>query len=221
MADRATLVVENRESKKEKAKQLRRDGWIPAVVYGQGTNTQIKVEMLPLRRVLREAGTTSLIDLHMGSANMTVVAKDVQQHPTNGNLIHVDFYEVDMKEKLVVEATLVPIGVAAPVEEGLGTTSMVIYSVEVECLPDNLISEIEVDLSRIENTDDVITVADLPVPEDVSILTDPEAIVAQFDFVQEEDVEEEEEELMFAPSAEDVEVIGRGKAEDEEEEDEE
>jgi large subunit ribosomal protein L25 len=220
MAERANLVVEARDSSKEKAKQLRRLGWIPAVVYGQGSNKDIKVERLPLRRVLRNAGTTSLIDLQVGNDNVTVLAKEVQQHPTRGDLIHVDFYEVNMKEKLIVEAALVPVGVAPPVEEGLGTTSLVIYSVEVECLPGNLISEIEIDMSMIETPDDVITVADLTVPEGVEVLTEPDFVVARFDFIQEEEEEEEEEELLFAPSADDVEVIGKGKA-DEEEEDEE
>ena len=217
MADRVNLVVESRQTATEKAKNLRKDGWIPGVIYGQGENVNIKVENLSLRRVLRDAGMTNLIDINVGKERHTVLAKDIQKHPTRGDLIHIDFYEVDMTEKLVVDAALRMIGEAPPVTEGLGTTSLVLYSVQIECLPDKLISEIEVDLSLIETPEDMITVSQLEIPEGVTILTDPEVVIARFEYVQaEEEEEEEEEELMFAPAADEVEVISKGKQEEEE-----
>jgi large subunit ribosomal protein L25 len=149
------------------------------------------------------------------------LAKDVQVHPTRGNLIHVDFYEVNMSEKIIVQASLITTGIAAPEEEGLGSVSQVLYEVDIECLPDNLISEMTVDLTQISTPDDMILVKDLPVPEDVAVLNDPEAVVARFEYIQAEEEEAEEEELVFAPAADEVEVIGRGKADEEEEEPEE
>ncbi|MDX1613990.1 MAG: 50S ribosomal protein L25 [Candidatus Promineifilaceae bacterium] len=218
MAERASLTADKRNIAGKKAKQLRRRGYIPAVIYGQGDSLLIQVENLPLRRVLRDAGTTNLIDIQVDNGTRTVLAKDVQTHPTRGSLIHVDFYEVNMQEKIVVEAALVPTGIAPPVVDGLGTTPLVVHAVEIECLPDNLISEIEVDLTQIETPEDMISVGDLPVPEGVDILTDLSLTVARFEYLREEEEEEEEEDLLFAPSAEDVEVIGKGKAEEEEEE---
>jgi large subunit ribosomal protein L25 len=167
--------------------------------------------------VLRTAGETNLIYVEIdGGGKRTVLAREVQAHPTRGDLIHVDFYEVNMKEKIVVEAALVAVGEAAPVADGLGSTPLVLYSVEIECLPDNLISEIEVDLSKIETPDDVIHVSDLVVPKDVEILTDPEEVVARFEYLQlEEEAEEEEEESFLESAADEVEVIARGKKEEE------
>lgn len=218
MSERPNIAADPRPVTGKKAKQLRRQGVIPAVIYGQGQNLNIQVENLSLLRVLREAGTTNLIDVSVGEEKHTVLAKEVQVHATRGDLIHVDFYEVDMKEKLVVEAALVPVGIAAPVEDGLGTTAMVTMSLEIECLPDNLISEIEVDLTKIQTPDDVVLVSDLDVPEGVEILAEPDVVVARFDYIQlvEEEEEEEEEELLMA-AADDVEVIAKGKQAEEEE----
>jgi large subunit ribosomal protein L25 len=219
MSERAKLVAEARKTTGKKSKQLRRQGVIPAVIYGQGQNLNIQVENLSLMRVLRDAGTTNLIDISVGDESHTVLAKEVQVHVTRGDLIHVDFYEVDMMEKLIVEASLVPVGTAAPVEDGLGTIGMVIVTLEIECLPGNLISEIEVDVSRIETPDDVVLVRDLEVPEGVEILADPDEVVARFDYIQlvEEEEEEEEEGLLMADAADEVEVIAKGKQADEEE----
>lgn len=220
MSERATLAAVTRDVTGKKAKQLRRQGVIPAVIYGQGENLNIQVENLSLMRVLRDAGTTNLIDISIGDESHTVLAKEVQVHVTRGDLIHVDFYEVNMQEKLIVEAALVPVGIAAPVEEGLGTTALVTVILEIECLPSNLISEIEVDLTRIETPDDVVLVSDLEVPEGVEILAEPDQVVARFDYIQivEEEEEEEEEGLMMAEAADEVEVIGKGKQAEEEEE---
>ncbi len=218
MADRLQIVAEERSASRKDAKKLRRDGWIPAVIYGQELTKTVKIENLPLRRVLRSAGTTNLIDLAIGGKKHTVLAKDVQVHPTRGSLIHVDFYEVNMSEKIVVEASLITTGVAAPEEEGLGTASQVLHDLEIECLPDNLVSEIVVDLSMIKAPEDMITVQDLTVPEGITVLSDPEAIVARFEYIQAEEVEAEEEELVFAPAADEVEVIGRGKTDEDEDE---
>lgn len=217
MSDREILVAESRSVADEKAKVLRKHGWIPAVVYGQGDNQHIKVENLALSRVLRTAGMTNLIDLSVDESKYTVLAKDIQTHPTRGALVHVDFYEVNMQEKLIVEAALIMVGIASPEAEGLGAATLTVHSVEIECLPGNLVSEIEVDMSLIETSDDVIAISDLEVSEGVTILGSPDTVVAAFEFMRaEEEEEEEEEDLFIEPSADDVEVISKGKQEEEE-----
>lgn len=217
MSERETLVAESRSVAEEKAKHLRKDGWIPAVVYGQRDNQHLKIENLALSRALRSAGTTNLIELTINDSKRTVLAKEIQVHPTRGELVHVDFYEVNMQEKLVVEASLVMAGVAGPEADGLGAATLTIHSVEIECLPDNLVSEIEVDMSLIETPDDVITVGNLIVSEGVTILSPADTIVAAFEYMRAEvEEEEEEEELFITPSADEVEVISKGKQEEEE-----
>jgi large subunit ribosomal protein L25 len=213
MDERTTLDAETRVVAEERAKNLRRDGMIPAVIYGQGDNTLLKVENLALRRVLREAGTTNLIDINVENETHTVVVREVQSHVTRGDLIHVDFFEVDMHAKIIVDAELSTVGIAAPVSDGLGTTALVLYSVQIESMPEDMISQIEVDMSLIENPDDMIYVRDLPIPPGIEVLTDPDAVVVRFEYtpIEEEEEEEVDEDLMFAPTADEVEVITKGK----------
>jgi large subunit ribosomal protein L25 len=219
MAERVSIDGEQRSRTGKKASQLRSEGWIPGVIYGQGDNLVIQVEDGMLTRALREAGTTNLIDITIGKDERTVLAKDVQRHVTRGDLIHVDFYEVNMSETIIVEAALVTIGEAAPVTDGLGTTSQVMYTLEIECLPDKLLSEIVVDLSLIESPEQMIHVRDLSVPPGVDVLADPDTVVARFEYLQAEiEEEEEEEELLFAQEADEVEVISKGKQDEDGEE---
>ncbi len=216
MSDRIVIEAEAREVIGKQTSQLRREGWIPGVIYGRKTQKSVQMEQKALRRALRTVGTTQLADLSFGGKSHTVIVREIQQHPTRGDIVHVDFMEVDMKVKLRSSAELVSIGEAAPEEEGLGVATMMLREVEIESLPDDLVAQIEVDLSAIATPDDVIYVSDLKVPDGVEIMTDPEMVVARFTYAAAE--EEEEEVVEDEESAEDVEVIARGKRDDEEEE---
>jgi large subunit ribosomal protein L25 len=219
--ERLTITAEIRELTGKKVKQLRREGITPAVVYGASEAVNIQLNSHNLYRILRQTGGSNLIDLEIGSEKRTVLARDIQQHVTRGDLIHVDFLEVDLKTSIIGEAELVAVGESPAMEEGTGTITFATRSVEIEALPEDLVSEIEVDISLIVTTDDVITIADLEAPKGVTIITDQEATVASFSFDRaEEEEEEEEEELLegeFEPAADSVEVIGKGKDDDEEE----
>lgn len=210
MSDRVTIVAEPRTTIGKKTKQLRRDGFVPGVVYGQGNLLHVQMPANELRRALRKVGTTHLADLDVAGDHHTVLVREIQQHVTRGDLIHIDFYEVDMMATLTSEAELVADGEAKPTREGLGTPVLVLRSVEIECRPDALISELTVDFSKIQTPDDVIYVKDLVPPKGVKILTDPEAAVTTFQYAQAGEEEADE----FAPAADAVEVIGRGKKEE-------
>jgi large subunit ribosomal protein L25 len=216
MSDRVTIVAEPRTVTGKKVNKLRRDGYVPGVIYGQSEPVKIQMDVKPLRRALRIAGTGQLVEIDIDGKGYTVLAREIQQHVTRRDIIHVDFMEVDMASTIRSEADLVSVGESPLTEAGEGIIAQVLHSVEIECLPDALISQIEFDISTIETTDDSITVADLVVPEGVDILTDPETLIARFEYtpVEEEEEEEEFEEM----EAGDVEVIGR---EEEEEIDEE
>ena len=201
----------------KQVKQLRRDGLVPGVIYGQEKPRHIQADRVPLRRVLRQAGSNELINVNLGDETITVLAREIQQHPTRGDLIHVDFYEVDMQEKITAEVTLVTVGEPDAELQMLGQVGQSLHSIEVECLPADLISEIEVDISPVDSPDDVIYVRDLELPEGLTLLTDPETAVTTFNYYREEEEEEEEEELLFAPAADEVEVISKGKEAEEEE----
>jgi large subunit ribosomal protein L25 len=102
-------------------------------------------------------------------------------------------------------------------EDGLGSDVLSLTSVEIEALPDDLIAEIEVDVSQLESADSTILVRDLPVPDGVAILVDPETAVARFEYTRLEEEEEVEELEGFEPTADSVEIIEKGKVEEEEE----
>ncbi len=214
MSERIIIEAEPREVIGKQVGQLRRDGWIPGVVYGRKSPQSVQMEQKALRRALRVVGTTSLADLNIGGKTRTVLVREIQQHPTRGDLVHIDFLEVDMKVKLRSTAVLVGVGEAAPEAEGLGVAITVLHEVEIECLPDDLVSEITFDLSAIQMPEDLIHVKDLVVPKDVEILTDPDQLVARFEYAQAET--EEEEDVVEGEMGEDVEVIVKGKKEEEE-----
>lgn len=208
MSDRINIVAEPRAVVGKKVKQLRQQGWIPAVVYGQGTPVNIKVENAPLRRALRKAGTNDLLDVVLGDTSYTVLAREVQRHVTRGDLIHVDFLEVDLKATIAAEAQLVAVGSSGLEAEGVAVLAL--RAVEIECLPEALVDQLEVDLSLIDSVDGVLHVSDLVPPKGVTINTDPETVVARFERFREEVVETEEEEE-YEALADSVEVIRKAR----------
>jgi large subunit ribosomal protein L25 len=216
--ERLAIDADVREITGKKVKQLRREGITPAVIYGATDPINVQLDTRTLRRVLRQAGGANLIDIKLGKDKRTVLARDIQQHVTRGDLVHVDFLEVDLKIAISGEAELVAVGVSEAMAEGTGTISFAMRTIEIEALPEDLVSEIEVDISLIVSTDDVITVADLVAPQGVTFLSDPEDTVASFAFDRAAIEEEEEEEGLegdFEPSADSVEVISKGKEEEE------
>jgi large subunit ribosomal protein L25 len=217
MTDRIIIEAEQREVIGKQVNQLRRSGWIPGVVYGRNDPVSIQMEQKALRRALRTVGTTNLAELKFGNNTKTVLVRDIQQHLTRGDILHVDFLEVDMASTIRSEAELVAIGEAPPEADGLGVVTLMLRQVEIECLPDNLISQIEIDMSTFTSPEDIIHVSDIPVPSGVTILTDPDTIVARFEYVTAEEEVEEEEIVEEEDVAEDVEVISKGKKEEEEE----
>ncbi len=212
------LKTQKRTMLGKKVKNLRREGLIPAVLYGREADSiPLQVEELDLNRVLAQAGEHRLIALKIGKSRkpQMVLTRDVQRDVITLRPIHVDFYVVVMTEKLTTEVPLVLVGEApAMIQEG----AMVLQNldeVEIECLPGDLPEAIEVDLSSLEEIDQAIHVKDLKVPPAVEILTDAEEIVAKVGWAAAEEVEVEE----AAPVApEEVEVIAKGKEEEPEEE---
>ncbi len=216
MSDNLVIAAEPRTVVGKKVKVLRKNGIIPGVIYGQGEPVNVQMENLSLRRVLRVASTTQLIDVELDGKTHTVLAREIQQHVTRGDLIHVDFMEVDMKSTITAVAELVIVGQSVPAADGLGSDVLPLHSVDIECLPGDLISEIEVDVSQIDSPDTILYISDLEVPKGITILTDPETAVARFQYAAVEEEEPLEEE--YETSVEGVEIIGEAEEEEEAEE---
>lgn len=203
----------------KKVKQLRRQGFIPGVVYGAALEEPISVQVdaRELRKALQEAGVSHLIDLRIEgrSRPVSVLVRDVQRDPVRHTLIHVDFLAVRMDEAVRIEVPVHLTGEPASVAQNIAIVSQVLEEVEVEALPANLPSSIEVDVTDLlKEVGDVLTVADLPVPEGVEIITEGDIAVAVLEPLRaEEAVEAESTEAPAA--AGDVEVIGEREEEEE------
>lgn len=203
----------------KKVKQLRREGFIPGVVYGAALEEPISVQVdaRELRKVLQEAGVSHLIDLRIEgrSRPVNVLVRDVQRDPVRQTLLHVDFLAVRMDETVRIEVPIHLTGEPAPVAQNIALVSQVLEEIEVEALPAHLPSEIEVDVTDLlKEVGDVLTVADLPVPEGVEIITEGDIAVAVLEPLRaEEAVEAESTEAPAA--AGDVEVIGEREEEEE------
>jgi large subunit ribosomal protein L25 len=210
------LKAEKRTIIRKRVKGLRRDGLVPAVLYGPKTEPiPIQCDGRELQRVLARAGGTNLISLRIGDAGRPkmALAREAQRDAITNQIYHVDFYQVVMTEKVKTEVYLVLSGQPLLVQQNVAMLLQGTDSVEVECLPGDLIHSIEVDLSTLLEIDDAIYVKDLQVPENITILTDGDELVAKVQRLRVVEEEEEVEEVVeVAP--EEVEVIAKGKEEE-------
>jgi large subunit ribosomal protein L25 len=210
------LSVQARTVTGKQVKSLRKEGQVPMVVYGYKTEPiNLQGPEFDTRRAVAKAGG-QLMSLHIDGEDepRMTLAWEVQRDTITGKVLHVDFYEVDITERIEVEVPLSLVGEPRMVNTGLAVLVHVLNEVEIECLPLDIMQTIEVDVSKLVTLDDEIHVKDLVVPDNVKILTPGDELVAKLEPVEEEE-EEEVEEVAEAPSVEDVEVIQRGKVEEE------
>ena len=206
------LKAEKRTIIGKRVKGLRREGIIPALLYGPKTEPiPIQCDERELQRVLARAGGTNLISVRIGDAGKPkmTLASEVQRDAITNELYHVDFYQVVMTEKVSAEVNIVFTGQSPAVQQADAMLLQGADSVEIECLPGDLIHSIEVDLSTLLEIDDAIYVKDLQVPANVAILTDGDELVAKVQRLRLAEEEEVEEEVAVAP--EEVKVIAKGK----------
>ena len=182
------------------ARVLRRAGQIPAVLYGRKIEpVLLSVNTKDLEQILKK-GSFGQVILNLVIQNgkkvtKSAMIKELQTHPVSGNLIHIDFYEVDMKRQIKVMVPVVTTGKAAGIEEG-GLLNIVSRELEVFCLPGDIPEAIEIDISEL-GIGDSIHIEDVPLGENVEVSADVNFTVVTVlsPKVEEEVVEEEEEEL--------------------------
>jgi len=174
------LHASNRTVIGKQVKRLRSKELIPAVVYGPDTpSLAIQIPERTLFATLQQAGSTQLINLFVDKeADSTVVlARDVQRDMFTSRLLHVDFYQVRLTEKVKTTPRLVVVGESPAVKSGTGVMIHGMTEIEVECLPTDLIDSIPVDVSGLETLEDSVVVGDLPIPHGVTFLADPDDVV--------------------------------------------
>ncbi|HEY4190020.1 MAG TPA: 50S ribosomal protein L25 [Candidatus Limnocylindrales bacterium] len=180
MSDRPRLAAASRTVTGKAVASIRREGRIPAVVFGHGTASEpVSIDAHEFDQLRRRTGGSTLIDLTVDSdKSRPVLVHGVQIHPTNRRPLHVDLFVVRMTEELTVEVPLVGTGVASASDNG-GTLVHPTSTVRVRALPGNLPDSLSYDLSPLTSYDVTITVADLTAPEGVTIVADPAEVVAR------------------------------------------
>ena len=210
-----TLQTKPREITGKKVKALRKKGLLPGVVYSEGKPADsIELNLGEFQKVWKEAGESSIIELDMDGQKKNVLIKDVQIDPARDTPIHVDFYSVRMDKRIKAMVPLNFMGEALAVKNSGGVLVKVIYELEVEALPANLPSELEVNISKLATFEDRFSVSDLKLSEGVKVLANRQEIIA----LVEEPRAEEKEAPQEEPGLEKIEVVGeKGKEEKAEE----
>ena len=176
------LTVTQREGKgKQAAKRLRREGQIPAILYGGATPEPIAVDPKAVLKMIHgHEGTTQLLSLRFdggaASSRMAII-RDMQFDPVSEDLLHVDLQEVAADRAITVRVAVHPVGEAVGVRDTKGILSLVLHELEISCLPTNIPQRIDADVSELA-IGDVLTVRNLVAPEGVRILNDPGQAIA-------------------------------------------
>lgn len=165
------LRAKTRQEKKKKVNYLRQQGKIPAVLYGHKIKpVNLALDYSNFEKVFKQAGESTLVDLVVDDARpVKVLVQDYQADPVTDRFIHVDFHQVKMDEKITTEIPLKFIGEAPAVKEIGGVLVTSLDTLQVECLPQDLVTEIEVDLSSLNEFDTAIHVSEIKIPPGITI----------------------------------------------------
>jgi large subunit ribosomal protein L25 len=205
--NQVTLRAAKRDGKGTRpARRLRREGRIPAIVYGHGMEAlAVTVGSRDLFAVLHsEGGLNALIDLDVeGGKNVLTVAREIQRHPVRGEITHLDFIQVSLDEEISADVSVDYAGIPAGVSEDGGVVETIEATVTITALPTAIPSSIEVDISHME-IGDTLRLSDLPAIEGVTYTADPERplLTVLVPRVEEEPEPAEGEELEGEPGAE-------------------
>ncbi len=173
------LNAHNRSIVGKKTKQLRNKALVPSVIFGAGKDSQnITVSLVDFLKVYKEVGESAIVDLKLGSIIRKVLIKHVDRDPVRSSILHVDFQEVSMSKKIKTQIPIKLVGESPAVKEHGAVLVRSLNAIDIECLPQDLVSEFSVDIARIANIGDVLRVSDLTFPAAIHVLTKPETVVA-------------------------------------------
>ncbi len=196
---RLKIIAQKRKVLGRKVKALRREGILPANLFGKGIKSQaLQLDRKKFMAVFEKVGETGLADLVVGKQKpRPVLISNVQLHPISDEPLHVDFHQVDLKEKTTAAVEIRVIGTAPAVEKEEGVLVQTLSEVEVEALPADLPDHLEADISSLKAIDDAIRVKDLRVDKGVEIKAGANEIVVKISApVKEEETAPKEEEAV-------------------------
>jgi len=221
--ERINIKTEKREELgKGAARTLRRNSMVPAVLYRGGASTPIKFFKKDLNQLVNTTfGKQTMVNLEFADGGSKLaLMKEYQLDPVRGELLHADFFEVSLTEKVKVTAPITTTGEPVGVKRDKGIVQYLFREIEIECLPDKIPGNIEIDISGLE-IGQSFHVRELSLGEDIKILTNPEEVIVTIVAPAVEEVAAPAEEAAVpeagAPEAEEPEIIKKGKKEGEEE----
>jgi len=179
--EKIRLTTQKRETIGKKVKRYRKDGMVPAVLYGGKSKnaTPLLVSGKEFGAVYKKAGESSLVELELSEKDIRhVLVHEVSRHPVTETFLHVDFYEVRMDEKIKTKIPLLFTGESAAVKNDGGLLVKVLHEIEIECLPADLPHDLTVDISVLAKFHDSIRVKDLKLPKGVEALAPAEETIA-------------------------------------------
>lgn len=199
-----TVQANRRDILGKKTRFLRRQGITPTHLFGHGLKSlHLQCDAAKLDKVISQAGMTKLITLHVDTEKQprTVFIREIQRDVINGQLLHVDFYQVRAKEKIKADIPIVLVGEAPAMKLKRHMLTHTLDTLSIECLPDKMPPQIEVDLSPLEEAEQAIYVRDLVLSPDITVFTDPDQMVVK---VTEVPMPEEEEVVAGAEAEEEA-----------------
>jgi large subunit ribosomal protein L25 len=209
------LKAKQRKVIGKQVKALRRQGGLPAILYGSIDPLPITLDAHDAEGVLHSVTSSHLITIEVDGSPHSVLVRERQRNPLTGHLIHVDFQVVSLTEKLRANVMLDLVGDAPAVKDHSGVLVTGLESLEVESFPQDLPERITIDLSILREIGDAIYVRDLNLPEEVEVLAEPDEMVILVTAPEAEPVAEEEEKAVAVAEEGEPEVIERGKKEEE------
>lgn len=210
---RFALTAETRKITGKQVKKLRRDGILPANVYGKDIKSQVlQLPLKDFQKVFEEAGETGVVDLTFDKQTIPVLIHNLHTDYRNTPL-HADFFKVNLKEKVKTMVPIEILGEPKAVADKVGLLMEITNEVEVEALPTDLPEKIEVNVESLANIDDQILVSDLKAPAGVEILTDPALVVAKIGELVSKEAQEQAAEEAAAAEAAAAESAGAEEAE--------
>ena len=217
MAENFVIEAQSRDIVGKKVSQLRRQGIVPVTVYGPKSEpVNLQVEYRPLQLALLKAGGTNLIQITVNGKATPVLAREVQRDILRNDIMHVDFFAVDMSAKITIDVPLHFTGESAAVSTKKGILVTGPTTLSVETLPSHLLNQIEIDISNLNEVGDSIHVRDLKLDSEITVLNDPDEMIARIS----QPAAARSEEDAAAEAAEgvgEVEIIKKGKADEEDE----
>lgn len=181
-----TLKAEVRKITGRKVKTLRAKGIVPANIYGKDVKSKaIQVSSKELREVFKKAGETGIVDV----LESPVLIHNIQTHPATGEILHVDFLQVNLKEKVTAQIPVEVVGESPTEKNGAGTVVILVQEIEVEALPGDLPQSFEIDASTLTEVEQAVKISDLKYDkEKVEIKADLETILVKVEPPQKEEI---------------------------------